>query len=271
MKSARSGAGASPRASSLRTPALEALLIQLLSFVLVWVIASALSMLATMQLTVAVAAILQGGIAAMIARWRRMASWWIPIHLLFPVAVLVLHAARLPSWIFLLAFVVLLALYWTTFRTQVPFYPSNRATWEAVASLLPSDRPVRFLDIGSGLGGLVLHLATRRPKSVFAGIEVAPLPWSVSALRSRFGRHRRHQRNGPVFLRGDYRRLDFAAYDVVFAYLSPAAMPALWEKARAEMRPGALLLSYEFAIPDVEASIVMQPEQDGPLLYGWTM
>lgn len=268
MKSARSGAGASPRAPFLRTPAIQALLIQLLSFALVWLIASGMSMLTILQLTVAVAGILQGVIAATLTRWRGMAFWWVPIQLLFPVAVMVLHAARLPSWIFLLGFVVLLALYWTTFRTQVPFYPSNHATWQAVAAMLPFDRPVRFMDIGSGFGGLVLHLAASRSDGLFAGIEVAPLPWSVSALRARFARHRC---NGPMFLRGDYRRLDFATYDVVFAYLSPAAMPALWEKARAEMRTGALLLSYEFAIPGVEAPIVVQPERGGPFLYGWTM
>ncbi|HZW12214.1 MAG TPA: class I SAM-dependent methyltransferase, partial [Noviherbaspirillum sp.] len=45
----------------------------------------------------------------------------------------------------------------------------------------------------------------------------------------------------------------------------------LWEKARAEMRHGALLLSYEFAIPGAEPQIAVQPERGGPFLYGWTM
>ncbi|HZW13552.1 MAG TPA: class I SAM-dependent methyltransferase, partial [Noviherbaspirillum sp.] len=225
MKSARSSAGASPRSSSLRTPAIEALLIQLLSFALVWLTATVLSALTGLQLTVAIAALLQGAIAAILARCRRMAVWWIPIQFLFPVALIVLLAVRLPSWIFLLAFIVLLVLYWTTFRTQVPFYPSSRATWEAVATLLPSGEPVRFMDIGSGFGGLVLDMSTKRPEGSFTGIEVAPLPWLVSALRARMGRNRH---GAAAFLRGDYRRLDFAAYDVIFAYLSPAAMPALW-------------------------------------------
>ena len=48
----------------------------------------------------------------------------------------------------------------------------------------PSDRPVRAVDIGSGLGGLVLELARRRPDSVFMGIELAPLPWLLSWLRA---------------------------------------------------------------------------------------
>jgi hypothetical protein len=48
-----------------------------------------------------------------------------------------------------------------------------------------------------------------------------------------------------------------------FAYLSPAAMLALWHKARAEMRPGTLLLSYEFHIPGTTPDLVIQPEGAG--------
>jgi hypothetical protein len=52
--------------------------------------------------------------------------------------------------------------------------------------------------------------------------------------------------------RADLWTLDFGAYDVVYAYLSPAVMPELWAKARREMRPGALLVS-AFQVPGVRA------------------
>ncbi len=40
-------------------------------------------------------------------------------------------------------------------------------------------------------------------------------------------------------------------YDVVYAFLSPAPMPRLWEKAGIEMAPGAMLISNSFVVPDV--------------------
>jgi SAM-dependent methyltransferase len=161
----------------------------------------------------------------------------------------------LPPWLFLAAFLAMLAIYWSTFRTQVPYFPSGRRAWDAVAGVLPQGRPVYLVDIGSGLGGLVLDLARRRPESTFVGIELAPLPWLVSRLRAPFA--------------GDYEGLDFADYDVVFAYLSPAAMEALWRKASAEMRPGTLLLSYEFVIMAKAPDLTILPTGPGPLLYGW--
>jgi SAM-dependent methyltransferase len=132
-----------------------------------------------------------------------------------------------------------------------------------VAALLPAGRPVRAIDIGSGLGGLVLELARRRPESRFEGIELAPLPWLASRLRARLSASRSH------FIRGDYERLDFGQYDLVFAYLSPAAMDGLWRKARAEMRPGALLVSYEFAIEGHAPDRSLAPTPGGPHLYIW--
>jgi SAM-dependent methyltransferase len=194
---------------------------------------------------------------------RRLASWWLAIQLLFPIVLVLALSLQLPPSLFLGAFLVFLLLYWSTFRTQVPFYPSRLSTWQKVENLLPGDGSVHFIDIGSGLGGLPLYLAKRHPAGKFIGIEIAPLPWLLSSLRA-YVTH-----NPATFGRGDYRLLNFADYDVVFAYLSPVAMPSLWEKANEEMRPGSLLLSYEFSIPGAPASIVIPSDDAGADLYVW--
>lgn len=251
--------------SALRAPAVQALIIQCVSLLIVFLIMTGVAETVDSSLPIALAALLQGGLAAVMSHWRGLAHWWLFIQFLFPAAVVAMQLLHLPPALYLAAFVFLLGLYWSTFRTQVPFYPSNPATWKAVAELLPQERTVKFVDIGSGLGGLVLNLAGRRPDSEFVGIELAPLAWLVSLLRARFSSSRGR------FVRGDYTRLDFAHYDVVFAYLSPVAMPDLWHKAQKEMRPGTLLLSYEFAIPGASSQIVTLPDPDGPTLYGWRM
>lgn len=252
-------------AAQVRPPAVRALLIQVFSFFLVLVAGAAIEARAHLSLPLIVIALSQGAVAALLA-WRfRLAPWWWLIQLVFPVALLAGPLLPIPPAAFLLLFLVFLALYWSTFRTQVPFFPSGRRTHEAVAALLPGGVPIRFIDVGSGLGGLVLALADRRPESRFAGIELAPLPWLVSMLRARLASSR------ASFVRGDYTALDFADHDVVFAYLSPAAMPGLWLQARRQMRPGALLLSYEFSIPGVQPAIVVPPDTRGASLYGWYM
>ncbi len=245
----------------LRVPAVKAALIQLLALLpmaaIAWLLARS-----GMALSVTMIALLQGAIAALITCKVNLAPWWRAIELLFPLALLEMHALHLPPVIFLLLFVLLLGMYWSTFRTQVPFYPSSPSVWNAVAQLLPQ-YPVRLIDIGSGLGGLVLSLARKRPDSAFFGIELAPLPWLFSCLRARLAH------STARFMRGDYERLDFSAYDVVFAYLSPAAMEALWCKAQREMRPGTMLISYEFLINARAPDQVIAVVPSAALLYVW--
>jgi hypothetical protein len=251
----------------LRLPSVQALAIQFGALMLVvlslWLLVRLQWLQPDAVPSMTSVVLLQGAVAALLSRWRRQAAWWPVMHLLFLPAAVAALTLHLPPWIFLCVFLLMLALYWSTFRTQVPFYASGAAAWSAVEAELPQ-RPLRMIDIGSGLGGLVVHLAAQRPDSRFEGIELAPLPWLASRLRQMAGA-RCH------FLRGDYQHLDFGAYDVVFAYLSPAAMPALWAKARAEMRSGTLLLSHEFAVPGATPQIVRPTRAGGPMLYGWVL
>lgn len=263
MCSRRSQPGASTHRPLSIPPAVQAFLIQSLAMAMTLAMAFLVLPLLDVQANVAMAVLLQGAIAAALTRWRRLAPWWLPIQCLFPIAAALVLSFGLPSWIFLAAFGLLLVLYWSTFRTQVPYYPSSPAVWHEVERLLPPDRPPRFIDIGSGFGGLTMHLARRCPAGDFAGIELAPLPWFASLVRAKLSGSRGR------FLRGDYTRLDFGDYDVIFAYLSPAAMPALATKAQAEMRPGSLLLSHEFAIPGVEPHLVLHPGDGRDALFGW--
>jgi hypothetical protein len=207
-------------------------------------------------------ALLQGIFAALLSARFGLARWWRLIQLVFPVAVLAVQALALPPAVFLAGFLFLLVLFWSTFRTQVPYYPSGTAVRAAVAGLLPAG-PARAIDIGSGFGGLVMALARARPDATVEGIELAPLPWLASRLLGAC------TASSARFTRGDYERLDFGQYDLVYAYLSPAAMTGLWHKAEREMRPGSVLASYEFLAPGRAPDRSLVPQGATRTLHIW--
>ncbi|BAL26300.1 putative methyltransferase [Azoarcus sp. KH32C] len=184
----------------------------------------------------------QVAVAMAVAAALRSDRWWLAIHLGFaPMLVLASRLGIAPGW-YLGGFALLAAIYWTSFRTQVPLYLSNRRTAEAMARLLPEGRALRVLDLGSGTGSLLRPLARRRPDCRFDGVEAAPAPWLISRLLAR--------RLGNLALRrGDFFAEPWSEYDVVYAFLSPVPMPAVWEKAERELAPGALLVSNSFPIP----------------------
>lgn len=190
-------------------------------------------------------AMLQGGFAAMIALRQGAPRWWLLIHLAFAPLLVLVHGLRLPPVVFLAGFALLLLVFWRTDRSRVPLYLSNRATAEALLELLPAT-PCRVIDLGCGDGGLLARLARARPDCRFTGIEHAPLPWLVARLRT--------ARLANVALRyGDFWQENLAAYDLVYAFLSPAPMPRLWGRAAAELGPDAMLVSNSFAVPGVAA------------------
>ncbi|MET3107591.1 SAM-dependent methyltransferase [Oxalobacteraceae bacterium GrIS 2.11] len=199
------------------------------------------------------AILFQSVLTLALTRWLKLAWWWCLIQPLFPLAIAVTLLLPVPAYVYLLLFLFFLVFYWSTYRTQVPYYPSNKNVWLALEQLLPQDRPISFIDIGSGLGGLVLYLGTKYGAGRFTGVEIAPLPWLLSYLRLLM--QARGRSGNTAFLRLNYEALNFSEYDVVFAYLSPAAMDALWKKAKREMRPGSILISYEFPFGEVDANL----------------
>jgi hypothetical protein len=205
----------------------------------------------------------QALLAAAFSYFVGMASWWRWIHLCFPIAIWGMSNWHVPNGAYLAGFVISLSLFWTTFRSQVPFFPSRPAVWKQVAKLMPQDKYVRLIDIGSGLGDMPMYIAKVRPECHIEGIEIAPLPWLVSLVRGKI------RRSNAIFKLGDYRALDFADYDIIFAYLSPAAMLALWGKARQEMQSGSLLISLEFEIPGLIPSMRIAGGDNSPMLYVW--
>ncbi len=192
--------------------------------------------------------------------------WWLIINTTFPAAVFYATELNWPPIVFMGALLVLVLVYGAIFLTRVPYYPSHPKIHALVEKLVPEGPGQQFLDLGSGMGGMCLHLATQRPDCKVFGIEMAPLPWLVSWFRARC------RPISCVFLRSDYQNYSLQNYSVIFAYLSPAAMSALWEKACLEMKPGALLVSYEFGIPGQSIVPTYSANETGAeALYIWRM
>jgi hypothetical protein len=248
-----------------RAPAALAVMVQCLALLFSLVTLSSLDSVVPISWRVPSFVLIQAVFSALLSVLLRMAHWWRWIHFSFPLGIYGFLSLHLPSDVYLIGFCVTLALFWTTFSSQVPFYPSRFVVRQKVAEIVPKNKPIRLIDIGSGLGDLSMFLAKNRPESRVEGIEIAPLPWMISLARAFLSQ------STAQFIRGNYHALNFADYDVVFAYLSPAAMPALWTKASQEMRAGSMLISYEFEIPDIKPSLVVPTSATTPPLYVWKM
>ncbi|WP_373387207.1 class I SAM-dependent methyltransferase [Pseudomonas alcaligenes] len=235
-----------------RYPALLALLAQLLALAGVAALLLAPARLDGWRPTIAQAALAQGMLAAALGHWLGLRRWWLLLNLAFVPGLLALHSRQWPAWWFLAAFVLLLLVNWNSWRERVPLYLSGARTRQRLSerlARLPAD--FRFVDLGCGLGGALVQLARDYPRARLVGVETAPLVFALAWLRCLPYRNCRVR----------YRSLwlePLGGYDAVYCFLSPAPMARLWTKARAEMRPGSLLVSNSFDIPGVPADEVIE-------------
>lgn len=228
-------------------PALLALSAQLAATLLIGLALYLTAQLSPWRPTWLAAGLLQGLLAATLARYLGLSRWWCGLNLVFVPALLLASGTPLPSWVFLVSFALLLLLNWNSLGEQVPLYLTGRRTRQQLAEWLaqqPED--FRFVDLGCGPAGSLLGLARQFPRAQFVGVETAPLSFAIAWLRALA------QPNCQIRYENLW-RTDLSPFDVVYCFLSPAPMAALWSKALQQMPAGSWLVSNSFAVPGVPA------------------
>jgi len=204
------------------------------------------------QLPITLGAI--GLTAALIGVGLKLARWWAPILLLLPAALGASLYFSVPPWVYLTCFLALVIVFWNAAGERVPLYLTNSRTWAAIDGLIGRDAS-SFIDLGCGLGGILVYLGRRRPDMTFTGIESAPIPYMISKLRVRLF--------GPknVYIRfGDMWAENLGDFDTVYGFLSPQPMSRLYRKVTTEMRPETTFISNSFAVEGQEPDDIIDVE-----------
>lgn len=190
-------------------------------------------------------------LAALLSRLFRQPLWWLPIHLLFAPAVWLFLTFQIPGWIYLTAFLISLAIFWGTFKGDVPLFLSSDAVSNALSTIVKRQRANNLIDLGAGIGSAVIPLAKQSPKLEITAVERAPLPWLILRWRCR-------RFSNIKVLRQNLWDTALAEYDIVFLFLSPMVMPRMQDKCLQEMRTRSLVVSSSFEMPIWPAESILQ-------------
>lgn len=120
----------------------------------------------------------------------------------------------------------------------------------------------RFLDLGSGWGGMVLNLAKQMPEWQVDGIEQSPTPWVVSNCRSTgktFGNYR--------FFIGPMQRFHLKNYDVVYLNLPRETMNIMLPRLVRALQDDTLIISYPHPLPRIPNPDIITVDHHRIYLY----
>jgi hypothetical protein len=186
---------------------------------------------------------MQSGLAMTFSRLLRQPTWWIPIHLLFLPSVFVFFTFALPAWFYLLAVVILTLIFWGTIHGDVPLFLSSSVVSKTIIRLVKQEYAKSFADLGAGVGSVAIPVARFSSEINVDAWERAPVPWLICKLRGR-------GLTNYAATRQNFFAANVEKYDVIFAFLSPLAMPDVSEKLKREMRSGTLFISSSFPAPN---------------------
>lgn len=217
----------------------------LLSWLAAWLVFALLRLLGLEPAWAVLGATLLGAVLAALhgRRWRRLI-----VAVGFPASLLAQGwqagvAAWLP-WLPWLWWLPLLLLWWLYPRrswTEAPLYPTAPGALAGLAALAPLADGARVLDAGCGVGDGLLELARVYPHARLEGVEWSrPLTW--------LARWRLRRLNRVQVRRGDLWADDWSGYELIYVFQRPESMPRVWQKACAELRPGAWLVSLDFEV-----------------------
>lgn len=181
------------------------------------------------------------------------ARWWrrLLIGLGFPFSLALSGVASLPAWAWLLPLGLLLLIYPLKAWRDAPLFPTPPDALNDLPDLAPLPPGARVLDAGCGLGHGLQALRQAYPLARLHGIEWSrPLRW-LCARRCPWADVRQ----------GDIWQADWSGYDLVYLFQRPESMARAVAKARAELKPGAWLVSLEFEAPGVQPTALLEDEQ----------
>lgn len=127
---------------------------------------------------------------------------------------------------------------------SAPYVPSSAKKLAAALEELGLPQAGRFIDLGSGDGGITLMAAKYFHQS--SGVEINPYLWLFSNLRKLF----HPKRKNIHFICKSFFRMKFHDYDVMYIYLFPELMAKLEDKLFAELPKGSTIISHTFKFPN---------------------
>ena len=181
--------------------------------------------------------------ALVVSSFLRVPRSWKLANAALPLSAALSLAVALPAWVFAVPLLGLLATYAPAFWTRVPYYPTSKEAYPLILAELPTNVPFTFIDIGCGLGDLLVFLQKHRPLGRFYGVEIGVVPYLVSKMKARA----RGNGRVSIFFK-DLNKLSLDEFDFVYAFLSPAAMSTVWLKACHEMNPKSTFITNAFEV-----------------------
>ena len=148
------------------------------------------------------------------------------------------------------------------FRGFAPFISSKQAVIKKILNEidLNNNDNNKVYELGCGKVGFLRVLEKRKPGWKFIGIEYSLLPYLIAKIQVSLNHSK------IKILRKNLFKINLADAGFIYCYLNIGMMKKLEEKFKRECKSGAKIISYAFAMPNLEPEKIVKME-NGEKIY----
>lgn len=128
-------------------------------------------------------------------------------------------------------------------HTKLPYVPSHKNVVHKIIQLRLLENKKHVVDLGSGLGWLLVTLAKHNVETQFYGVELRKIFFWMSKFYTFGYRERIHITHGDMF------EYSIREADAIVGFWVTSFMPRLLEKFTNECKPDCVIISNMFPLP----------------------
>jgi len=132
------------------------------------------------------------------------------------------------------------------FLGTAPFLSTEKEVVEAISKKLKISPGQNIYELGAGKATFLRELQKKYPKANYLGVEKNLIPYLSSRLTIEELNHK------IKIVKKDLFKVDIHEADIIYCYLNPNTMAKIADKLEKECRPGTIVISYLFDIPNWE-------------------
>ncbi len=147
------------------------------------------------------------------------------------------------------------------FRGFAPFISSRPKVIKKILNEIDFNHSkLKVYELGCGKAGFLRALEEKKPGWKFVGVENSFLPWLIAKIQTSLNHSK------IKILKKNLFHVNLADADLIYCYLNIEMMKKLEEKFKKECKSGARIISYSFAMPNLEPEKVVRME-NGDKIY----
>lgn len=147
------------------------------------------------------------------------------------------------------------------FRGFAPLVISQKKVISLILDNIEPNSNQVIYELGSGSARFLQMVQKKFPKVKLVGLEYSIVPYLVSSIMLWL-------KNSSIKIRyQNMYKVNLAEADFIYCYLFPQMMLKLGQKVRSECKPGTILISYMFSVPNWEPKKIIKLDNGTIFFY----